>query len=137
MEGFRLVSEVPVRFADTESFGHVNHANYLSYLECSRVDYFRRVLGVTQLSDYTIIIARIEIDYKSPAFHHEKLLVGCRVSEIGGASIDMHYRVEDKASGRLVAEAKSVIVTFDYTLKRPIRVGDAWREKMEAFDGIS
>lgn len=137
MEGYKLVSEVPVRFSDTDGLGHVNNANYLSFLEVARVDYLRGVLGCVKIEEFGVIIARIEIDYKSPVLHHEKLLVGCRVSEIGGASITMDYRIEEKATGRLVALAKSVTVTFDYALNRPVRVSDEWRKKMEDFDGIS
>jgi acyl-CoA thioester hydrolase len=137
MEGYQLVSEVPVRFSDTDGLGHVNNAHYLSFLEVSRIDYLRRVLSLVDIKEFNVIIARVEIDYKSPALHHEKLLVGCRVTEIGGASIVMEYRVEDKATGRLVALAKSVTVTFDYALGRPTRVPDEWRRKMEEFDGIS
>ena len=137
MDGYKLVSEVPVRFSDTDGLGHVNNANYLSFLEVSRIDYLRSVLGFVKIEEFGVIIARIEIDYKSPVLHNEKLLVGCRVSEIGGASIKMEYRLEDKATGRLVAEAKSVMVSFDYALGRPTRVSDAWRTKMEEFDGIS
>ena len=137
MDGYKLVSEVPVRFSDTDAMGHVNNANYLSYLEIARVDYLRKVTGRVRVEDFGVIIARIEIDYKSPVLHHEILLVGCRVSSVGGASVMMDYRVEAKADGRLVAEAKSVMVTFDYALNRPVRVTDEWREKMGAFDGIS
>jgi len=137
MDGYKLVSEVPVRFSDTDGLGHVNNANYLSYLEISRIDYLRKVVGRVKIEEFGVIIARIEIDYKSPVLHHETLRVGCRVSEIGGASIKMEYRIEAKADERLVAEAKSVMVTFDYSLGKPVRVSDEWREKMEAFDGIS
>ena len=137
MDGYTLVSEVPVRFSDTDGLGHVNNANYLSFLEVARVDYLHKVLGLFKIEEFGIIIARIEIDYKSPVLHHEKILVGCRVSDIGGASITMEYRLEDKATGRLVANAKSVAVSFDYALNRPVRVGDEWRKKMEDFDGTS
>jgi len=137
MDGYKLVSEVPVRFSDTDGLGHVNNANYLSFLEVSRIDYLRRVVGRVKIEEFGVIIARVEIDYKSPVLHHEVLRVGCRVSEIGGASIQMEYRIETKADERLVAEAKSVMVTFDYGLNKPVRVSEEWREKMEAFDGIA
>jgi acyl-CoA thioester hydrolase len=135
MDGYRLTSEVAVRFSDTDALGHVNNANYLSFLESARIDYLRRVLGRVKVEDFGVIIARVEIDYKSPAYHHETLVVGCRVAEVGGASIKMDYRIEDKATGRLIAEAKSVMVTYDYALGRPVRVGDEWRSKMEEYDG--
>ncbi len=137
MDGYKSVTEVAVRFSDTDAFGHVNNAAYLSYLESARIDYLRAILGVVKIKDLGVILARVEIDYKSPAFHHETMKVGCRVEEIGGASIRMGYRIEDKASGRLVAEAKSVLVAYDYALCRPVRVREEWRKKMEAFDGIS
>lgn len=137
MDGYRVVAEVPVRFADTDALGHVNNANYLSFLESSRIEYIKKVLGRVKTEDFGVIIARIEIDYKSPAFHYETLRVGCRVEEIGGSSIKMDYRIEDKATGRLVAVAKSVMVAFDYALGRPVRVSDEWRQRMEDFDGIA
>jgi acyl-CoA thioester hydrolase len=137
MDGFKVVTEVAVRFSDTDALGHVNNAVYLSYLESARVEYLRRLLGAVKIQDLGVIIARIEIDYKSPAFHHETMRVGCRVEELGGSSIRMGYRVEDKATGRLVALAKSVMVAYDYAIERPVRVRDDWRHKMEAFDGIS
>lgn len=137
MDGFKIVAEVPVRFADTDALGHVNNANYLSFLESSRLEYIKTVLGRVKAEEFGVIIARVEIDYKSPAFHYETMRVGCRVSELGGSSIMMDYRIEDKATGRLVALAKSVMVAFDYALGRPVRVSEEWREKMEGFDGIA
>jgi acyl-CoA thioester hydrolase len=137
MDGFKVVTEVQVRFSDTDGLGHVNNAVYLSYLESARVDYLRELLGAKKIEELGVIIARVEIDYKSPAFHHETLRVGCRVEEIGGSSIKMDYRVEDKDTGRLVALAKSVLVAYDNAAARVVRVSDEWRQKMEDFDGIS
>lgn len=137
MDGYRLVAEVPVRFGDTDAMGHVNNAVYLSYLEAARVEYIRRVFGIVEPRDYGVIIARVEIDYKSPLFHHETVLVGCRIEELGGSSILMDYRLEEKATKRLVARAKTVMVAYDYALGKPKRLGDELRRKMEDFDGIS
>lgn len=135
MEGFKLVSDAQVRFADTDALGHVNNAVYLNYLEIARVDYLQKVLGRVDVKEFGVILARVEIDYKSPAFHHETLRVGCRVQELGGSSIVMDYRVEDKKTGRLVAVAKTVLVTYDYALGRPVRIPQEARDKMEAYEG--
>jgi acyl-CoA thioester hydrolase len=137
MEGYRLVTEVPVRFADTDAMGHVNNAVYLSYLEAARVDYLYQVFGVREAKDYGVILARAEIDYKSPVFPHETVLVGCRVAELGASSVQMTYRLEEKASKRLVALAKTVIVAYDYKRGKPVRLSADWRKKMEDFDGLT
>ncbi|HVA66178.1 MAG TPA: thioesterase family protein [Elusimicrobiota bacterium] len=135
MEGFRLVSEVPMRFADTDAMGHVNNARYLSFLECARIDYLRRVLGRTEPREFGVIIARTEIDYKSPAFHYETLLVGCRVDGVGESSLSMSHRVEEKSSGRLIALAKAVLVGYDYAAQKTCRISEEWREKIATFEG--
>jgi acyl-CoA thioester hydrolase len=134
MDGYKVVSDVAVRFSDTDALGHVNNANYLSYLEVARVDYINRVLGVRDIKDFGVILARVEIDYKSPAFTGEVLRVGCRVESLGGSSIVMDYTVEDKASGRLVAVAKTVLVVYDYKAAKVRRMSDDWRRKMEEYD---
>lgn len=137
MEGFKLAVDAQVRFADTDALGHVNNAVYLNYLEIARVEYLQNVLGRKDVKDFGVILARAEVDYKSPAFHHETLVVGCRVESLGGSSINMAYRVEDKKTGRLVALAKTVLVAYDYSLGRPVRIPQDAREKMEVFDGIA
>ncbi|MDX6770118.1 MAG: thioesterase family protein [Elusimicrobiota bacterium] len=137
MEGFRVVCDVHVRFADTDALGHVNNAVYLNYIEVARVRYLQEVLGRREVKDFGVILARAEVDYKSPAFHHETLRVGCRVESLGGSSMNMSYRVEEKETGRLVALAKTVLVAYDYALARPVRIPQDARERMEAFDGIA
>lgn len=137
MDGYRLVVEVPVRFSDMDAMGHVNNATYLTYLEAARVEYLDRVFGVVDPKEYGVIIARVEIDYKSPASNRETILVGCRVESLGGSSIKMDYRLEEKSTGRLVALAKTVTVAYDYAAGRPTRIREEWRAKMEDFDGIA
>ncbi len=137
MEGFRIVSEVPVRFADTDAMGHVNNARYLSFLECARIEYLRQVLGLDEPRNFGVIIARIEIDYKSPVLHQETLLVGCRVDGVGESSLTMSHRIEEKSSGRLVALSKCVMAGYDYGAQKACRIGDEWRKKIAAFEGGS
>jgi acyl-CoA thioester hydrolase len=135
MEDFRTAVDIQVRFRDTDALGHVNNAVYLEYLEVARLAYLKKVLDVSETKDFGVILARAEIDYRSPAFHHETLVVGIRVSEMGGASMKMEYRVEEKKSGRLVAEARTVMVSYDYAEAKVKRWPDDIREKVEAYDG--
>lgn len=136
MDDYRTSVEVQVRFADTDALGHVNNAVYLEYLELARVEWIKRVLGAVETKDFGVILARVEIDYKSPAFHHETLVAGVKVIELGGASMKMDYRIEDKKTGRLVAQAKTIMVGYDYLENKVKRWPDEVREKVEAYDGI-
>lgn len=133
---FRHVEKIPVRFRDLDALGHVNNAVYITYLEIARLGYYRLVMGKSN-PELGLIIARVECDYRSPAFLGETVLVHCGTTVIGNSSMTMAYRLTDEASGRLIAEAKSVQVVFDYKTNRPMPVPDELRQAINAFEGTS
>ena len=67
-----------VRTYECDSYGHVNNANYLNYLEYGRYEYLRTIgFDFTEATraGYGIFIARIEIDYKKPAITDDDLVI--------------------------------------------------------------
>ena len=132
---FRMTTPLPVRFRDTDAMGHVNNAVYLTYLEQARVEYLKRVLGLSRPAEFGIILARVEIDYKSQAGIDDELVIGASVTRLGGASFDMAYKIAEKKSGRLVAQAKSVQVFFDYKQNKPRRIPEDVAARVRDFEG--
>jgi acyl-CoA thioester hydrolase len=137
MKGYRTVLEVQTRFRDTDAMGHINNAVYLSYLEMARFEYLRKALGITRHQDAGIILARVEIDYRSPAYQGETLVVGIRVSRLGGASFTMEYRIEEKEKKRLVAEAKTVQAAYDYAKGKVRRLTPGFAAATRKYDGLA
>jgi len=137
---------IDVRLADTDAMGHVNNANYLTYVEIARIAYYEQVvreplpLGAHGASE-GMILAEIRMTYRSPAFYGERLTIETRVDRIGTTSFTMVHRMTAKASRygpeRLVAVAESVLVSYDYQAERPIPVPDDWRRAIAAFEGWS
>jgi acyl-CoA thioester hydrolase len=126
MEGFDFVFREHVRFSDLDGMGHVNNAVYLTYVEEARIA-FLEPLGPTYED---LILARSEIDYRSPLRVGEDVEVGVRCTRLGRSSFDLEYQM--RAGGRLVAEAKSVQVSYDYELSSPAPIPDEWRERLAA-----
>lgn len=137
MTGYKTAVELQLRFRDTDAMGHINNAVYLSYLELARLEYLKRVFGITRSEDFGIILARVEIDYRSPGLLHETIDVGVRVSSLGGASFDMEYRIEERSSARLIVEAKSVQVGYDYASKKVRRLTPEFIRKAREYDGLA
>lgn len=137
MTGYKVVVDVPVRFSDTDAMGHTNNARYLSYLEEARFAYMKRLFDVRDWKKIGIILARVEIDYRSPSFCGELLAVGIRVSKLGGASFEAAYTIEDKATGRLVAEAKTVQVWYDYAASKVSRIPADAAKRLREFEGLA
>jgi len=123
-----------VRFRDTDAFGHVNNAVFFTYLELARIRYLLDVLQPEKpFERMPLILARVELDFRSPIMFGEEVEVETQVDRIGRSSIAMSHRMT--ADGRLVGEAQSVLVTYDYDLGRPMPVPAEWRTKLAAHEG--
>ena len=69
---------VKVRSYECDSYGHVNNANYLNYLEFARYELLKDVgfdYPAMVKAGYGVFVARIEIDYKKPAITDDELLI--------------------------------------------------------------
>ena len=127
---------IEIRWRDVDNYGHVNNAVYLTYLESARVTYMRDVLGVESLENLLVIVASIQIDFRSRASLGEVLEIGSRVSRVGGKSFDLDHEIRGPG-GRLVAEAHTVLVAFDYDQDGAMDVPAAWRDRIEEFEARS
>ena len=120
-----FVHRETVRFRDLDGMGHVNNAVFSTYLEQARLEWFGSD-DELPLSD--VILARTEIDFRSPVHWGEIVEVGVRPSRLGTKSFELEYEV--RAGGRLVAEAKSVLVGYDYERGESIEIPERWRRRL-------
>ena len=100
--------------------GHVNNAVYSTYLEEARIE----VLG--GLADF--ILARVEIDFRSEIRAGEEIEVRTRCSRVGTKSFELEHEIH--ADGRLAAEAKSVLVGYDYGRNESRAIPDRWKRRL-------
>ena len=139
-ENYRYSTIIPIRYGDMDTLGHVNNAKYLTYLEQSRISYIRdRGLWDGSLSAQGLIIARIEIDYRAPiSMDDGEAVVWTRVSRIGTKSFDMTQLVLVERADQVVtaAEARTVIVVYDYTAAVTALIPDAWRTLITSFEAV-
>ena len=133
MNGYRYARAQDVAFRDLDGLRVVNNAVYLTYIETARLGYMVEVLGIRSLDEIGVIVAKVDIDFRSPARLLETLEVGARVPRLGTRSVHMEHEVRG-ADGRLVAEAATVLVSFDYEQGVPVPVPDGWRERIETYE---
>jgi acyl-CoA thioester hydrolase len=119
-----------VRFRDLDALGHVNNAVFLTYIESARVAFLQHLGAAATLEDMSIIVARIEIDFRAPVGFGEEVEIAVRASRFGGKSFDLEYEL--RVDGKVVAEAKSVLVGYDYGKGEAVELPDEWREKLAA-----
>ncbi len=113
--------------------GHLNNVAYLAYLEWARQKYWLAMRGSQDFWDIDFVVARAEIDYRSSVAMGETLSIEVHVSRMGSSSFDFTYRVTGP-DGRLVAEAKTTQVCFDWKLRRKAVLSEERRRQIEAFE---
>lgn len=134
MEGYRLVQPVEVRFRDLDAIGHINNVVYLTYMESARIEWWVRVSGRPDFHDMAMILARTEIDYRHPATYGDRLEVGVRCASMRRSSFVLEFRIQEVGGTRLVAEARKVLVHYDYATARPTPIPPELRERIKAAD---
>jgi len=132
---YRHRTTLQVRFRDIDAFGHVNNAVFFSYVELARIRYLLDVLQPEQTFDrLPLILARVELDYRSPITFGQEVLVDTRVDRIGRTSFSMSHRMTAQPGGRLVGDVRTVLVSYHYPSARPIPVPDDWRRRLGAHE---
>jgi acyl-CoA thioester hydrolase len=129
VSGPAFVHRERVRFRDLDAMGHVNNAVFLTYVESARFAFLEHV-GATTRESMPIIVARIEIDFRAPVGLDDEVDVQVRATRFGEKSFDLEYVL--RVDGQVVAEAKSVLVGYDYGTGSTIDIPDGWRERMAA-----
>lgn len=138
MKPFKHKIPIQIRFKDIDRMGHVNNANYLTYIELARVKYFEDVVRLDKKwsPEVGIILARIEIDFKAPVFLHDIIFVYTRCSRIGTKSITLDWAVvrQKENSEEVVAQGIAVLVCYDYRSEKTIPVPEEHRRAIEQFE---
>src|SRR5215213_5134370 len=91
---FKHITKVEVRFSDMDSFGHVNNASFLTFIEQARIKYFDDISGWHyDPSKEGVILAHASLDFIRPLHFKEEISVLTMSTQIGTKSITMVHRV--------------------------------------------
>ncbi len=131
-------TKIQLRFKDLDSLGHVNNANFVTYFELSRVDYFRAVMGTKKIDWSTegIILKKIEMLFNAPILLENEIYVYTRVSRFGTKSFDMSCSIVNQLSDREVevASGLAVVVCLNYKTGKTIEIPPLWKQKIIEFE---
>jgi len=132
---FRHRTRLEVRFRDIDAFRHVNNAAFVTYIEQARIRYLIDILKLDAVERAPLILAAVQMDFRAPILFGQDVEIGTRVDWIGRTNFSMAHWMEAGDDRHLVAEAQTILVTYDYVAERPILVPDEWRAAMRAYEG--
>ena len=112
LEDFLFHHNIQTRWKDMDSFGHINNAVYLTYIEDARTTLFKRWNLKSQ--NKSIIVASLKIDYFTQIKHPSKLIIGSKISRIGNSSFDIQSAIFIDGLKKPAALSLVICVCYDY-----------------------
>ncbi|GMT43463.1 MAG: thioesterase [bacterium] len=131
----RISEHIQIRFRDTDAMGHVNNAVYVTYFEMVRIKLFKEIFGLNSsdrmLSKAPVIAAMNSCNYRIPLFIGTKVKAECCVSKIGQKSFTIFTEIIGEEDGTIYADGETVIVFYDYDLKRSTDISQKYRTALQ------
>ena len=117
-------AELTVRSYECDSYGHVNNAVYLHYLEFARMEFLKQIgfdyKGLVA-NGYFLYVSHIDIRYKESAVLDDKLIIEVESVKFGAVSGTFHQIIR-KEDGSVSAEADVTWASVDSRTHRPTRI---------------
>jgi len=129
MEKHEFICRIEVRSYEMDSFGHVNHAVYLNYLEAARGDFLRaHGLDFSHFDAWKSwpVIASASINYHRPAHFGETLEIKVVLEKMGKSSLLFSYLLSNAASEKVVTAETTLV--FVNERGKPMAIPEGYRE---------
>lgn len=98
---------IRTRYSETDQMSVIYHANYFSWFEIGRTDYFRKV-GMTykSLEDQNILLPVIDVGckYLVAAKYDDELIIRTRLTMLKGVKLQFEYEIIRKEDNQLLAQ---------------------------------
>lgn len=130
------VTEVRVRYAETDQMGRAHHMAYVAWFELGRTEMMRlHGLSYAEMERRGVLlpVVRLEIDYLDAAGYEDLLFVHTTLAEVRSRRVRFEYTVLSEA-GRRIAEGATVLVCVGPD-GRPKRLPDELRDGLGALVG--
>jgi acyl-CoA thioester hydrolase len=110
------VSELRVRYAETDQMGVVYHSNYLIWCEIGRTDYIRglgRPYTELERDGVALAVAEATMRCHAPARYDEVIRVETTLTEVKSRTLTFDYVITNASSGSRLVSARTVLVSLD------------------------
>ena len=126
------LTNLRVRYSETDQMGIVYYGNYAQYLEQGRTDWLRS-LGFTYkyMEEHQVMlpVINLNIDYKLPAKYDDLLTIKTSLLEIPSVKIKFYYEIKNQ-NDELLVTATTSLVFLDSITRKLIKAPSYLLEKL-------
>ena len=137
MNSYRFQYPITIRYSDLDPQWHVNNARFLSFAEQARFAYLVE-LGLfdgKSFWDLPLIVGDVHCRYRVPIDPGVNVIVCTGVVSMGNKSLVMGSVITSEDGSVVHAEIETIMVAYDYRLKKAIPISDELKKKFEDYEG--
>lgn len=135
MNDFTTMIKLRIDWSEIDLFGHVNNLAIMKYIQAARVN-FLEIIGLMQLQSETKmgpILAATNCQFCKPLFYPGQVVVYSNVDSIKNTSFEIQHIIFDEQN-EIIAQAKDIIVFFDFINNIKLRIPNDLRENIEKLE---
>ncbi|WP_020674512.1 YbgC/FadM family acyl-CoA thioesterase [Geopsychrobacter electrodiphilus] len=126
----KISTEIEVRFADLDAYGHVNNAIFFTYLETARVKLFRQRFAEQMKNGLLFLVVEASCRYRLPIELNDRVLIDIETEALGRSSFTFSYLIHN-GDGKEFATARTVMVCYDAKKAKTISLPVDFRAALE------
>lgn len=130
---FSFYTKIPIRFSETDMFGHVNNVSPFIYFEQARIEFLSKIGVFSEEAMQTSIpvVADLQCDYWEQLFFGDTLKLFVKANSVGNSSIDIHY-LGVNGAGSTCLTGRGRLVNIDAASGKSVAITDETREMLLA-----
>ncbi len=123
IETFAFEIQIAISIKDINYANHFGNDSFVSMTHEARVQ-FMNSLGFSEfdIGGKSFIVSDLAVSYKSQAFYGDPLRFEVVAGDFNQHSCDIFYKVTHSKTQKLILQAKTVIILFDYQLNKVTRI---------------
>ena len=107
------ISEIRVRYGETDRMGFCYYGNYAQFLEVARVELLRsQGVSYKELEDAGILlpVRNFSIKYIAPAKYDDLLFIETEIVKINGSRIEFIYEIRNQKNSSLRPQTQNLFL---------------------------
>jgi acyl-CoA thioester hydrolase len=116
---------IPVRIDDINYGGHLDHARVITYTHQTRAQFLKHYQqSEIDCFGQALVMLELHVKYKAEGFFGDEISCHLYVHEIGKVTITFLFRLYNKQSNKILAEATTIMGCFDAKkgkLRKPVQ----------------
>ncbi len=113
--GHETISELRVRYAETDQMGVVYHANYLVWCEIGRTDFIRAIgkpYAELERDGVLLAVSDAALRFHASARYDDLIYVHTRLVDVRSRAVTFSYRITHAETSTLLASGTTALISI-------------------------